>query len=187
MSLFSKGIDPAKVFIFAMCLVIGALAVAILMTFFKVRDYEEQTQLAVRSYFSRLAEGVETSKEYRKRVAEEDKVDLENPITYINEKARMASISTSAFNYTPPKPDLRNRSKGFVDTIIKLTFTEDVTRSELASFLYNLEKGSSILKVYSLDLSRDSRVKKADPKDDRWRPVITLGYRKPYVGGSSRT
>jgi hypothetical protein len=168
------GIDPAKIFILAMSVVVVGLAVAILFTFFSVKRYESAFVQA-KVDFRRLAEAVEQNKEFRKAEEEGGAIDLENPIGYINEKARAANVY-GYFDYSPDeKPQVR---KGYVDTTFKLSFKQDVSRRELATFLYNLEKGSTILKAAALDLKK---YRKTDDDEDLWRPIVTLAYRKTYI------
>jgi len=169
-----SGIDPAKIFILAMSVVVVGLALAILVTYLSVKRYDTAFVEAKGDTFRKLVEAVEANKEFRK-TQEGEAIDLENPIGYIDEKARAANVY-GYYDFAPDeKPQIR---KGFVDHTFKLTFKQDVSRRDLATFLYNLEKGSTILKVAALELRKD---RKTGEDEDSWRPIVTLAYRKAYV------
>lgn len=173
-----KGIDPAKVFIIAMSFVILGLAAAIVVTYSHVSAYESAFREAKDGLYKKLVMEVESCKAFAAMEQDSAKVDLENLASYITEKARICGIDPAALNHTPAKPK-NDRRNHYTEYKYKVTFKTDVDREKFAKFLFNLENGSSILKVSSINLVLESGRRGSTTEEDMWRPQITVGYRKP--------
>lgn len=167
-------IDAYKVFLIAMSVLIVGLAVAILLTVSKMRSYEESLRAAKQVDFEKLAEEVETLKAFQAREEEGQRVDLDNPMTYILDKATQARIDRNAIDGQPDNN--KSASKGFEEQLYKLTINAGLERQTLADFLFRLESGSSLLKVAKLLMIVDRKAE----REDIWNPIVSVGYRRPY-------
>ena len=165
--------DWSKAFIVGMSVIIVGLSAAIVMNYMKVKTYEDAFRVAKTDYYGRLAEAVEQAKVFEAREKEGERVDLDNPNTYIETQKRAASIS-EGFDVTPSE-DTNSRGR-FVDTTFKITLDQPIDRERLADFLFRLESGSSLLKISRLEMRHSSK-----KGEDLWEPSIYLGYRKTLV------
>jgi len=174
-----KNVDPAKIFVVAMSVLIVGLGIMIIVTYVQMRAYENAYDTSHPSDYVRLAEAVEVVKAYKEREDESASIEPDNPITYIYEQARTAGISEGDLGYAPQKP--RSHQRQYTDRHFRVTFNDDVDRRRLAQFLFHLETGSSLLTVTQLDLGRYSKTANRNPDADLWRPTLDVGYRTAYV------
>ncbi len=170
-----RNIDFAKVFIVGMAVVIVGLGIAILLFHNEAKGYEAAFDETVPELYTKLADEVESCKVFQDREEEGQKVNMDNPITYLQTMASQSQIDSSAFRFQPGRLS-SNPQKGYKERFFKVTFLKEIERKTLADFLYRLENGSTLITVTSLTLKRSKEARR-DAEADVWEPIVEIGYR----------
>jgi hypothetical protein len=165
-----------KAFLVVMTALVVVLGATILYAARQAGKYDDAID-AGKSNYKRFLEKTVELKQNQQRVLDE-KVDLNDPLTYVYNQAEAAGIPRTIVKCNPATEDTSSARKGYVDTKIEVGFQAPVKREQIARFLHQVESNSAIVRSYSVAMP------KVDSKDksDDWKNVkVVLAYRKPFV------